>query len=146
MVHALISIHPEHVARIAQGAKRVEIRGRKIDLPQGTMLWIYATRPLGQIKVVARIAKISYVSPTRAWEDFEHALGISKAEFRKYVNGSTKVSAVALTDVVQLREPLSLEEIKRSVRGFHPPQFFMRLDLGDPVYGLLSNNYPARFR
>jgi predicted transcriptional regulator len=146
MVHALISIHPEYVAKIVGGNKTVEIRTRKMTLTVGATLWIYATRPIGEIRAVARIKEICYISPTKAWGDFEDVLGITKSAFQTYVNGSRFISAVTLSAVTQLRAPLSLMSIQKSVRGFHPPQFFKHLHKGDPLYALLSKSYPARFR
>jgi predicted transcriptional regulator len=146
MDHALISIHPEHVSGILNGEKTVEIRTRRARLDSGTTLWIYATLPLGEIRASAQVKNVSYLSPTRAWLHFEHSLGLTRSLFRTYVNGSSVVSVIELTSVIQLQDPVPLKRIRRIAPQFQPPQFFMRLHADDPVYELLSRIYPKLFR
>ena len=138
MKRAIISIHPRHVSDIADGSKTAEIRSRRISLTKGSQLWIYATLPIGAIEVVAEIADVHLVSPTRAWTRFENSIGLSRAEFRSYVNGSGVVSVIRLTKVAVLVEPLSLKAIRRSHRGFQPPQFLKRLEEGSALDKLLA--------
>jgi predicted transcriptional regulator len=146
MQHALISIHPEHVSEILAGNKTVEIRTRRTTLPAGSRLWIYATLPVGQIRAAARVKHVNYISPTRAWVDFEDGLRLTRSAFRTYVNGSSAVSAIELSGVTRLREPLSLHKIRQSASDFQPPQFFKYLPANDPLYALLETSYPRLFR
>ena len=46
---AIISIHPDYADAIFAGKKTIELRRRIPEVPSGTRLWIYATRPTGAI-------------------------------------------------------------------------------------------------
>jgi len=146
MPNAIISIHPEHVSDIVNGSKTVEIRTRPVSLEAGSRLWIYATLPIGEIQAVARVTEIHRISPTRAWLEFEDSIGLTRSDFRSYVNGNSLISVIRLGEVVQLAEPLSLQRIRRSHRGFQPPQFLKHLENGEGVYRLLLRLAPTMFK
>ena len=145
-VHAIISIRPKHVANILTRTKTVEVRSRKVLLPIGSFLWIYSTLPVGEICAAVRVNAMYRVAPARAWKKFERAIGLSKTEFRSYVNGSSAVSLIALGDITILDRPLSLHLIRRSHKGFQPPQFLKSVRETEGIYKLLSKAAPRLFK
>jgi len=145
MKHAIISIHPEHVAAIISGSKKVEIRNRRVLLQPKSHLWIYSTLPVGAIEIVTEVAGTYHSSPTRAWANFERSIGLTRSEYRAYVNGSDLVSVIRLRKVMRLSKPLLLTDLRRSDRRFHPPQFFKSLDEDEAIYRLLAKTKPALF-
>ena len=146
MLNAIISIHPGHVSDIVNGSKTVEIRTKPVLLEVGSHLWIYATLPVGEIQAVARVMETHRVSPTRAWLEFDDSIGLTRSEFRSYVNGSSLISVIRLGKVVQLSEPLSLQRIRHSHRGFQPPQFLKYVENSEGVYKLLARAVPKLFK
>jgi predicted transcriptional regulator len=124
------------------GEKKVEIRTRRVALEAGSYLWIYSTLPVGAIQAVAKVLGTEHMSPTKAWEKFAETIGLTRAAYRAYVNGSRIVSVIRLADVVELSEPLSLDNIRMSIANFQPPQFLKSLGKGDILYRMLRKGAP----
>ncbi|GBD96257.1 50S ribosomal protein L22/unknown domain fusion protein [bacterium BMS3Abin06] len=139
MNNAIISLKPKYVQSILSGEKTIELRKRTINLLPGTYLWIYATLPLGSIRAVAKIESIHRASPRSIWKKFSSHIGLSKKEFNTYVNGSNKVSAIALTSIKEINPPLALNSLRSKVKNFHPPQFFARITADHPVLNILHS-------
>ena len=145
MVHAVISIHPEHVTEIVARVKTVEVRTRNALLESGARLWIYATLPAGQISAVAEVLSTYRLSPSAAWDKFRDRMGLSRALYRSYVNGSELVTVIKLGGVTALAEPLSLRSIRAAQAHFQPPQFLKRLRKSEGLYKLLARKMPRLF-
>jgi predicted transcriptional regulator len=145
MSHAIISIHPKHVAHIRAGLKTVEIRKRKVALSPGSYLWIYTTLPVGAIQLVVEIAGIDVLSPGHAWKRFEDAIRISRSEYEEYVDGRDRISVIRLGKVMRLSNSLSLATLRRGKDGFHPPQFIKCLKEGERLLRLLAKKKPSVF-
>lgn len=137
MNNALISIKPEYVEMILCGEKSVEIRNRAINLNPGTRLWIYSTLPKGHVEAVAIIQLIKIDSPSVIWKQYCNKIGISLKAFVSYVNGSSRVSAIFLGRIRQLRPPLTLGDLRSEIQGFHPPQFLKLIEPVTPLLDLL---------
>jgi predicted transcriptional regulator len=144
-VHAVISIHPEHVADILGRVKTVEVRTRNALLESGARLWIYATLPHGQISAVAEVAKTYRLPPNAAWDKFRDRMGLSRSSYRSYVNGSALITVIKLGGITVLAEPLSLRSIRAAQANFQPPQFLKRLRKSEGLYKLLARKMPRLF-
>jgi predicted transcriptional regulator len=145
MVHAVISIHPEHVTDIVSRVKTVEVRTRNALLGAGARLWIYATLPAGQISAVAEVVSTYRLSPTAAWDKFRDRMGLTRSSYRAYVNGSSLVTVIKLGGITVLGEPLSLGSIRAEQADFQPPQFLKRLRKSEGLYELLARKMPQLF-
>jgi predicted transcriptional regulator len=137
--NAIISLKPRYVQSILSGKKTIELRKRTINLLPGTYLWIYATLPLGSIRAVAKIESIHTATPQSIWKKYSSYIGLSKKEFNTYVNGSSKISAIALTSIKEINPPLALSNLRAKVENFHPPQFFTRITADHPVFNILHS-------
>jgi predicted transcriptional regulator len=124
----LISLKPKHAACIFAGTKTVELRKRRPNIRPGTSVWIYATAPVATLGGYATLKRIESDSPAAIWEKFGAAAGISKVEFDEYFLHRKKAHAIVLGGVNILRNPVALNRMKEMVHGFHPPQFFCRLN------------------
>lgn len=124
----LISLKPRHADDVLAGQKTVELRKRRPNIEAGTEMWIYATSPVAAIKGRAVVDRIESRSPTELWKQLGKLTGISKIEFDDYFMGRAVGHALILNDIVRLARPLSLETIRETVEGFHPPQFFLHLN------------------
>ena len=133
VTEALISIRPEYVRMIKRCEKSVDIRSGTVSLEAGTRLWIYSTLPMGRLEAVARVQVVVSGPPDDIWRRYRDRIGISHDEFLKYANGSGSVSAILLREIAELKPAPSLEEIRREIGKFSPPQRLRRIREGDPL-------------
>ena len=138
-VNALISIRPHFVRQIIYGSKAVEIRRRKVSMPSGTRLWLYATRPEGCISAVAQVRGTEIGPPAEIWRRIAEISGITEEHFLEYCGCCPNVTAVFLEGVEQLNSVVSLSRVREVVPHFHPPQFFSWLSRHPPLLELLEN-------
>jgi predicted transcriptional regulator len=124
----LISLAPAYTRAILDGRKTVELRRRRINVSNGSRVWIYSKTPVARIEATAYVHEIHENHPNVLWSDFGNAAGISKAEFDRYFKGCTRGSAMLLERISALAPGIDLATMRSEVAGFHPPQFFKRLD------------------
>ena len=127
MNDAIISIKPRHVENILSGAKTVELRTRRINLPTGSRLWIYSTLPVGKVKLSTDIEFIDMLPPKEMWDKHGKNICISKKEFDDYTKDRDRVSAIGLSNVRPLDRDICLGTMREYKKNFQPPQFFSRL-------------------
>lgn len=137
MNQIIMSIKPCYVQKILSGEKTVELRSRKLNVQNGVRIWIYSTLPKGCVEVVATIQSIEYDHPDRIWEMYSEELAITYGEFQKYVHGNEAVSAIRLSNVTKVNNPLTLDSIRSCIQKFHPPQFFSHLNTNVELSDLL---------
>lgn len=126
--HVLISLEERHANNIFAGTKRVELRRRTMHVTNGTVIWIYVKRPIGSVLGQAVVAATHTLTPNQIWRRFGSCSGLAKAEFFDYFDGLSTAFVLELKDVQKLREGISLDELRGASSGFHPPQFFTRID------------------
>jgi len=98
-----------------------------MDIPAGTLVWIYVKKPLGAVVGYARVIDCHSLSPSTLWKKFSGVSGLTHQEFFEYFQGVSKGFALGLADVQRLHAPVSLGSLRKAKAGFHPPQFFMHL-------------------
>jgi predicted transcriptional regulator len=133
MENILISLEPRYAEKILDGSKRVELRRRKMHVSPGATIWMYAKLPVGSVVGNAKIEQAASGSPNALWKSFGGMSGVSRAEFFSYFDGVKQGVALVLTDVVRLKKELPLQDLRRRGGGFHPPQFFSRLQANHPI-------------
>ena len=124
----LISLEKKHADNIFCGTKRVEFRRRAISVDAGTEIWIYVKKPYGKIVGKAVVEKEFNSSPGSLWKKFSRVSGLNRKEFFSYFEGVETGCAIYLKNASELEKPVSLEQLRDVLPGFHPPQFFIRLD------------------
>lgn len=137
MEDILISIKPQYVNKILSGCKLIELRTRKVNVPEGTKVWIYSTLPEGEIVASGLIEKIELTSPENAWEKYSGVLCINSDDFNEYVGENNEVCLLHLNQIKELSKRLSLNHL-RSETNFHPPQFFMKVSQSHRIAKILS--------
>jgi predicted transcriptional regulator len=137
----LISIRPKYASHIFSGEKTVELRRRKPKISPGARIWIYATAPIAAIKGYANLDRVVTATPEAIWREFGSQTAISKEEFDHYFAECSAAHALILSEIRILERPLVLEQMKKMVRGFHPPQFFCRLNGAVAEMRLNSRKY-----
>jgi predicted transcriptional regulator len=122
---ALISIHPEHVAHILSGEKRIEFRRTWAARPVRRIL-IYSTAPEQRLVGVAAIKNTVRETPRALWAYAKpHGPGITLEHLLKYFTGKKTGVALHLSGVRRLKKPLALHELLP--RESRPPQSFRYL-------------------
>jgi predicted transcriptional regulator len=133
----LLSLHPRFATAILNGEKTVELRRQRVAVPPGTPVVIYATSPVMALLGTARITSVDTATPAQVWHRHRTACGISKAEYRAYMNGAPQASALILDSPWPLAHPVPLSHLRRT-GAFHPPQSYRYLTtdaLNDLVAG-----------
>ena len=133
MANALISIKPKYVEKFLNGKKVIEIRNRKVNLANDSKLWIYTTLPRASIQAIACVKHVEIDSPKKIWEKHRHLISISESSFKQYVNDSKKISAIVTKSIQKLPIEIKLEDIRKIVPGFQPPQFLKYMRDDDPI-------------
>ncbi|MEN9866431.1 MAG: hypothetical protein RL748_2021 [Pseudomonadota bacterium] len=131
--HILISLAPRHAENIFAGRKQIELRRRTMHVTPGTLVWVYVTLPIGAIVGRAKVTAIHSAAPGMLWQQFGAVSGLTESEFLGYLDGVAEGMVLVLEDARYLKLPISLEAARGIAAGFHPPQFFVRLDDGHPL-------------
>ena len=124
----LISLHPRHCDNLVSGRKTVELRRRKMAVQPGTRVWIYSTHPRARVEACAIVEGLFSGSHDELWNTFGDKVAVSRCEFDHYFAGTADAHAIVLREVTPLKRSIKLKELRRRLAGFHPPQFFKRLD------------------
>lgn len=135
----LVSIYPSYAIKILRGTKKVELRRRRIRVAPGTRMWIYSTKPLCSVNVLAIVQAVHELRPLELWQRFAEDADITKPDFEEYFAGATTGCAVVLGKVVPILPEVALEVIRRKVKTFRPPQFFKKLGPGSAELAILRS-------
>lgn len=122
---ALISINPEHVAKILSGEKRLEFRRVWASRPLERLL-IYSTTPTKRLVAVACIKQTIIASPSALWSMAQKiGGGISRQRLFEYLDGKQTAFALELSKVNALGNGFSPSCVFGP--GFRAPQSFRYL-------------------
>jgi predicted transcriptional regulator len=138
----LLSVRPRYAHAILNGTKTAEIRRQRPAVRSGTLVIIYATKPVGAIVGTARISGISSGKPADMWEQYQRSTGVTKAEYEAYLAGAETAYLLFLRRVQRLEPLLTLEQI-RSATTFQPPQSYRYLNQ-DMLHNLVSSHPESR--
>lgn len=121
----ILSIKPQFSEQILDGSKRVELRRRfPVNVPSGTLAYIYSTSPTRALTGVATIEGVSKLSLDNLWESYSHLSGIDKAGFDDYFSGLEMGFAIVFSEARSLRRSIELTELRERF-AFQPPQSFL---------------------
>lgn len=138
MNQAVISLKPHYAELILSGEKTVELRNRIVRMQPGTVIWIYATQPVGGIVARAELDSVVHGAPAEIWIRFKREMCIDRAHFDSYIDNRESVSALILSSVRKLRQSVTLDWIRRTVSNFQPPQFYAHLSVDDQLSNTLN--------
>ncbi len=118
---ALISLHPEHAAKILSGEKKLEFRRTWASDPVEELV-LYVTAPVQRIVAIAKVKQVHRGSRSALW-NLAKSLGggLSRQALFDYFAGKASGFAIELGEI--LRFPRLLEPAQ-FIAGFHPPQSF----------------------
>ena len=115
----LISINPEHVAKILSGEKKFEYRTKAAKKDVDSLI-IYETTPVKRIVAEAEILEVLCLSPEDLWKETKRYSGISKSFYDEYFKGRKIAYAYRLGKVRAYDNPLELSDngIKAAPQSF----------------------------
>ena len=96
MSQAIISLKPRYARLVISGDKTVELRNRIVRLKPGTLIWIYATRPMARIVGIAEIESVVHADPAEIWQRFGDDICVDRNGFDSYIGNRERVSALVL--------------------------------------------------
>lgn len=115
----------------------IELRRRKPDVPIGTRVWIYTTVPVARVEGYATLSETITLPKAEFWSLYKTEAGVSQDDFDRYFDGLADANGLRLVNIQKLTSSISLDGLRREANGFHPPQFFRRLTVGEPELELL---------
>lgn len=121
-INVLLSIKPNFAAAIFSGEKQFEFRRAIFKNTHVKKVYVYASRPVGQVIGEFEIDKIISLEPESLWKTTKNASGISKEYFDEYFKGKEIAHALKVSAVRAYKDPVSLTDMFNIVR---PPQSFM---------------------
>ena len=121
----LISVKPTFSQRILDGTKKFELRRTTIRAERGDLAILYASAPTKAIVGAFVIGGVTTDNVEQLWLDHERHLGVSRGEFARYFEGREKGCAIEVQRVISL-PPIHLDELRKRVIGFRPPQSYQR--------------------
>lgn len=125
----LMSIKPEHAAKVLSGTKKVEIRRKFSEKWKGHKVAIYACRPASSVVGEAMIAEIIRDKPEDIWQKFGGQMGCTKEQFEQYTRSSGEVYAIVFDKVTPYNKGITLAEASEVVNErLRPPQSYLDLD------------------
>lgn len=124
----LISLRPAYTKAILDGKKTVELRRRRVHAAVGTWVWLYSKTPTARIEGIARIKHVHEGGLPDIWSEYSNQVGVSKGEFEDYFKGCRKGCAIVLAEARAIFPAVDLKTVRSQLGGFHPPQFFKRLN------------------
>jgi predicted transcriptional regulator/RimJ/RimL family protein N-acetyltransferase len=131
----LLSIQPEHAERIFQGTKRYELR--KVLPAHGfSRVFLYKTGGNGIVGCfdVGRVLKKTI---GQLWESVGNA-ATTHGRFREYFKPAKWGYAIEIKNPLRFDEPVPLDSARGPFGYLAPPQSFMELEPGDPLYSTLE--------
>jgi predicted transcriptional regulator len=120
-----MSIRPQYADMIFKGTKTVELRRVKPKfLVEGDLIFVYVSSPVKSLVGAFTVLCVTEKSLTSLWKNVKDYAGVSRSEFMNYFQDVEKGVAIFIKDVWLLPKPIHLAELKKEVKGFHPPQSF----------------------
>jgi predicted transcriptional regulator len=135
----VISVRQKFVERIVAGKKAAELRRRAPRIQPGCRVWIYTKAPEAVISISVTVDRIVTGSPQDIWQSHRSDLGVSLDEFEDYFGETETGCAIFFKQVEDVSPGVALSEIRSKSKGFHPPQFFKRLEEGSPELKLFRS-------
>lgn len=124
----LLSVRPRYAAKILSGNKTIELRRVRPKVGPGDGVIMYVSAPRCEIQALLHVEEIIECSPTELWRRERRSAAITEDEFREYFRGARSAIGIRVHVDKNLREPISLADIRTAVPGFTPPQSYRYVD------------------
>lgn len=126
----LLSVHPRYAALILSGDKTIELRRVAPRLSSGDFVILYATQPQCAIVGIFSLSRIVSLPPDELWAQYGSASCVSEDQFSTYYQGRALAHGLEIGAAWRCSQQISLADLRRRWRGFHPPQSYRYLRQG----------------
>lgn len=133
-----ISVKPEFVDKIFNGTKTIELRKSSPKVKEDDIVLIYTTSPVMAVTGMCIVKQIIKSSPNSIWKEYEGKIGIDKKRFLQYYEGKEYAIGIELKEKKVFKKPITLEEIRKNLKSFNPPQTYRYIDV--KLFNRLNNN------
>ncbi|BFG72110.1 hypothetical protein PTKU46_01430 [Paraburkholderia terrae] len=137
--HLLISLESRHATNILAGTKHIELRRRRMHVNEGDLVWLYVKKPVAAVVGCAVVGQCTTDKPAALWKQFGSVSGLLRSEFMSYLEGAAEAFAMGIRDAKPIKRPVSLADLRNALPGFHPPQFYCKLDSAPTLRKLLTS-------
>lgn len=139
----LLSIRPEHAHRIFAGSKHYELR-KVVPAAKFGRVFLYETGGTGIVGWfdVDRIVKEDIAT---LWKTVGTA-ATSRDRFDRYFASAREGYAIAVSDPHRFMTPVSIKELNGDRFKLQPPQSFILLEPGQPLWSLLEGERQKTLR
>jgi predicted transcriptional regulator len=131
-----LSLRPVYAEMLLDGRKTVELRRVKPAAKSGSVVLLYASSPTKTLVGRAEVEKIDMDSLDEIWRLYGDRTGLTRPEFDAYFTGVEQAVAITLKRIHRLEQPRPLEDLRRRLSGFRPPQSYRYLK-GQEVAALI---------
>lgn len=127
----VLSIKPEYMELILKGQKSIELRKCRpaISEKENLIVALYCTAPVKAVVGFCFLVELIEDTPKSIWNKFSDFVGIDKGTFFQYYSTNQKAFGLKLEKVYELSKSLPLNEIRKKVPNFSPPQTYRYYDL-----------------
>lgn len=109
MVPVLLSIKPEHAAKIFNGSKVFEYR-RRFTSKEVDFAYIYASSPTQRVIGSIEISRVIKMKPTELWETTKDKSGLTEMQFFNYFYNCDIAYALEIKKAKLFEFPSKLSE------------------------------------
>lgn len=141
----LLSIRPRYAEKIFCGDKTVELRRTRPRLEAGDLVLIYTSSPSCALTGAFTVAGVTVGAPELIWRTCGEKAQISHAAFKVYYEGAKNAFAIGIERAWSFNRPVTLRELRRRMKGFHPPQTYRYLP-AETASGLIAKGTPLSRR
>lgn len=134
----LLSIQPRFAQAIVDGTKTVELRRVRPTVSAGDRLVFYETSPTRAVVAIATVVGVLAKDPATLRRRVAAKSGLQGEEFLAYFSGCDIGFGIEFCEVVALRSPVTLNDLRRRVPGFTPPQSYHYLRAGTAVHRIVD--------
>ena len=126
-IAVLLSIKPIYADMIFSGRKTIELRRVCPKVTKGDLALVYVSGPRMELIGGFEVNGIISDEPGAFCKKWLRCCGISKETFRGYFKGSTLAYGIRIGTTWKLAHAAELNTLRKSLKGFHPPQSFRYL-------------------
>lgn len=120
----LLSVQPQYAEMIVSGEKTVELRRVRPRVSPGDVIVMYVSSPKREIRALLQVEEVLEAPPAELWHAVGNTAGVSIGEYEEYFQGSATGVGISLRLVQDLKEPVTLDELRAMSPGFRPPQSY----------------------
>jgi predicted transcriptional regulator len=129
MTNILLSMRPKYAEKVfASQNKTVELRRvRPRLLKEGDLVVVYVTSPKKVVVGYFKVKNIIEEPIKHLWKKVKSKAGVTKREFDDYYKGASVGIGICLENTKTFPKPIELEELRRKIFKFQPPQSYRYL-------------------